>query len=84
MNDEAGYPAREGPFELQLPDWFPKTRDTLRREYAEIWAWLQSNLSPTEADPFFGSGYLTSQQLAGVTSNCECDQLVAQAAACLG
>ncbi len=84
MNDEAGYPAREGPFELQLPDWFPKTRDTLRREYAEIWAWLQSNLSPTEADPFFGLGYLTSQQLAGATSNRECDRLVAQAAACLG
>lgn len=84
MNEKSGYPAQAGPFESQLPDWFPKTRDALRRDYAEIWARFSSEPSPAAANLVLDLGGSNSKHHEGFTSDNQCERLVAQAAERLG
>ena len=84
MNEKSGYPAPQGPFESQLPDWFPRTRDTLRRDYAGIWARFPSEPSPPAANLVLDLGCRTRKQVEGLTRDNQCERMVAQAAEHLG
>ena len=80
MNEKSGYPTQGGPFESQLPDWFPRTRDTWRCNYAEIWARFPSEPSPPAANLNFDSARYNRKQAEGLTRDNQCGQMVAQAA----
>jgi len=84
MNDKSGYPAQGGSFEAQLPDWFPRTRDTLRRDYAEIWTRFSSEPFPPAANLVLNLDCLTSEHLEGFTSDDQCERMVSEAAGRLG